>query len=208
MRLSITRRAALAVLSAALAAPPPALALSPDDSALVAKAVAYLDGLSAVKAKFTQTDARGELATGVLYLARPGRARFQYDPPTPLLITCDGATVTVTDSRLKTQQRFPLKATPLVIFLADHIRLDRGVRVTRVDRTGSAFSITARSTSAITGGEITLYFEEAPMRLTGWVVVDAQARMTRVILDDLTPIPPPSDDLFVQAPISHASGPM
>ncbi|HTX50511.1 MAG TPA: outer-membrane lipoprotein carrier protein LolA [Caulobacteraceae bacterium] len=207
MRPSTTRRTALAILVAVLAAPP-ALALSPEDRALVAKAVAYLDGLSAVKAKFSQTDARGDLATGVLYLARPGRARFQYDPPTLLLITCDGTTVTVTDSRLKTQQRFPLKETPLAVFLADHIRLDRGARVTRVDRTGSAFSITARSTNAMTGGEITLYFEDAPIRLTGWVVVDAQARMTRVILEDLTPISAPSDDLFVQAPLSHVQGQM
>jgi outer membrane lipoprotein-sorting protein len=207
MRPLTTRRAALALFAAALAVPP-ALALSPDDNALVARATSYLDGLSAVKAKFSQTDARGDLATGVLYLARPGRARFQYDAPTPLLITCDGTTVTVTDTRLKTQQRFPLKATPLVIFLADHIRLDRGAHVTRVDRSGDQFSITARSTSAMTGGEITLYFEQAPMRLTGWVVVDAQARMTRVILSGITPISAPSDDLFVQAPISHASGQM
>ena len=116
--------------------------------------------------------------------------------------------VTVTDSRLKTQQRFPLRATPLVIFLADHIRLDRGARVTRVDRSAGAFSITARSSGAVTGGEITLYFDEAPIRLTGWVVIDDQARMTRVILDDLTPIPTPSDDLFVQAPTTHAAGQM
>jgi outer membrane lipoprotein-sorting protein len=203
MRSSSTRRVALALLVAAFAASP-ALALTPDDNALVARAASYLDGLPAVKATFSQTDARGDLATGVLYLARPGRARFQYDPPTPLLITCDGTTVTVTDTRLKTQQRFPLKATPLVIFLAEHIRLDRGAHVTRVDRSGGQFSITARSTSAVTGGEITLYFEEAPMRLTGWVVVDAQARMTRVILDGLTPISAPPDDLFVQPPISHA----
>jgi outer membrane lipoprotein-sorting protein len=202
MRSFTTRRAALALLVAVAASP--ALALSPDDKALVARATGYLDSLSAVKAKFSQTDARGDLATGVLYLARPGRARFQYDAPTPLLITCDGTTVTVTDTRLKTQQRFPLKATPLVIFLAEHVRLDRGAQVTRVDRSGGQFSITARSTSAVTGGEITLYFEEAPMSLTGWVVVDAQARMTRVILDGLTPISAPSDDLFVQAPISHA----
>jgi outer membrane lipoprotein-sorting protein len=203
MRLSTTRRAALALLVSALAASP-ALALSTDDKALIARATSYLDSLSAVKAQFSQTDARGDLATGVLYLARPGRARFQYDAPTPLLITCDGTTVTVTDTRLKTQQRFPLKATPLVIFLADHIRLDRGAQVTRVDRSPGQFSITARSTNAMTGGEITLYFEEAPIRLTGWVVVDAQARMTRVILDGLTPISAPSNDLFVQAPISHA----
>jgi len=200
----MSRRAALGALVIAAATGGTAWALSADDQALVAKAVAYLDGLASVKARFSQTDQRGDVATGVLYLARPGRARFQYNPPSNLLITSDGKTVTLTDGRLKTQQRFPLRATPLAVFLADHIRLDRGARVTRVDRAQGAFSITARDDHALTQGEITLYFTERPLRLTGWVVIDAQAQMTRVILDDLTTIPEPPADLFVQAP---AKGP-
>ncbi len=135
--MSLSRRAALVLAVAAAAALPaaPALAaLSADDQALVARATAYLDGLVSEKSRFTQADAQGNVATGQVWLARPGRARFQYDPPSGLLITCDGQTVVVSDSRLKTVQRAPLSATPLAVFLADHIRLDRGVSVTRVSR--------------------------------------------------------------------------
>ena len=203
----MSRRAALAALVISVSPAGPAFALSADDQSLVAKAVAYLDGLTSVRARFSQTDQRGDLATGLLYLARPGRARFQYDPPSSLLITSDGKTVTLTDGRLKTQQRFPLRATPLALFLADHIRLDRGARVTRVDRAQGAFSVTARDDHALTQGEITLYFTERPLRLTGWVVIDAQARMTRVILDGLTSIPEPPANLFVQAPAKGAGQP-
>ena len=202
----LTRRSTLTLLLAA-AAPSAAFALSADDQALVAKAAAYLDGLTSVKARFSQTDQRGDLATGMLYLARPGRARFQYDAPSSLLITSDGKTVTLTDGRLKTQQRLPLKATPLAVFLADHIRFDRGAHVTRVDRAQGAFSVTARDDHALTQGEITIYFTENPMRLTGWVIVDAQARLTRVILEGLTTIPEPPADLFVQAPAPGAPQP-
>jgi len=197
-----SRRATLiafAALAASLAAQP-VLALSPDDNALVARATAYLDGLASVKARFTQADGRGDVAIGTLTLARPGRARFQYDPPSTLLITCDGHTVTVSDTRLKTQQHFPLSQTPLAIFLADHIRLDHGAQVTRVDRSGDGFSVTARAGGGIAQGEITLYFVSSPMRLTGWVVIDAQARTTRVTLDGVTPIATPSPDLFAQLP--------
>ncbi len=199
MPVLLSRRVALATALAVFALPSAALAaLTSEDQDLVDRAVAYLDGLTSVKSRFTQTDARGETATGVLYLARPGRARFQYDPPATLLITSDGRTVTVTDSRLKTLQRIPLRSTPLAIFLADHIRLDRGVRVTRVDRSADGFSVTAKSTRGLEQGEITLYFLDNPMRLTGWVVVDAQARRTRVTLEGLTPIAPPPDSLFEQ----------
>jgi outer membrane lipoprotein-sorting protein len=204
---AVSRRAALAALVAVAATP--AFALSPEDNDLVAKAVAYLDSLSSAKSRFTQTDPRGDTATGTLYLARPGRARFQYDAPATLLITCDGQTVTLTDTRLKTRQRFPLKSTPLAIFLADHIRLDRGAHVTRVDRgPGGTFSITARSAVGLSQGEIVLYFEQSPLKLTGWVVIDGQGRTTRVTLDGLTAIPMPPADLFVQEPAVAVSGKM
>ena len=193
-----TRRAALTALAAAALASP-ALAADPNDS-LVAKAVAYLDGVNDVKARFAQSDAHGDVAEGTVYLARPGRARFEYDPPSGLLITSDGRTVTLTDSRLKTVQRLPLSSTPLAVFLADHIRLDRGATITRVDPGVDGFSITARDTRNLAGGEITLYFADRPMRLSGWAITDAEAHTTRVSLGALTPFAPPSDGFFTQGP--------
>src|ERR1022692_499016 len=184
---SLTRRLALIALTSVLAVPNLTHA-DPRNDALVAKAVAYLDGLSAVKGSFQQTDQKGDTVTGTFYLARPGRARFQYDPPSGLLITSDGKTVVLADSRLKTSQRFPLSSTPLALFLADHIRLDRGAKVTGVDEAAGGFSITARDGRGLAQGQITLYFAEAPMRLSGWAIVDAQRRTTRVALGTLTPM--------------------
>jgi outer membrane lipoprotein-sorting protein len=195
--MSSSRRATLALLAGLLLVPSAVLAASPGDDPLVAQAAAYLDGVNDVKGHFVQSDNRGDVAEGTLYLARPGRARFEYEPPSGLLITSDGKTVIVSDSRLKTFQRYPLTSTPLAIFLADHIRLDRA-RITRVDQTADGFSITARD-SGPAGGEITLYFAKAPIRLDGWAIVDTQARTTRVSLGQLTPAPTP-DTLFVQTP--------
>ncbi|HEX3920314.1 MAG TPA: outer-membrane lipoprotein carrier protein LolA [Caulobacteraceae bacterium] len=194
-----TRRAILAVLAAGAAAPRLALA-DPASNPLVAKAVAYLDTVNNVKARFTQSDTRGDVAQGTVYLSRPGRARFEYDPPSGLLITSDGRTVTLTDTRLKTFQRIPLTSTPLAVFLADHVRLDRGAQITRVDPSADGFSITARDTRNLAGGEITLYFSNSPMRLTGWAIIDAQARTTRVSLGAFSPMGAQPDSFFTQGP--------
>jgi outer membrane lipoprotein-sorting protein len=191
------RRTALIAAFAALAFASPALALTADEDVLVDRAVAYLDGLNTVRAHFTQTDQRGETTTGEVVLARPGRARFQYDPPSGLLITSDGRNVTLSDSRLKSFQRFPLSSTPLAVFLAEHIRLDRGAHVLRVDRGSDGFSITAQGSQGA-GGQITLYFGGAPTRLTGWAIVDPQGRATQVTLGPLIPISPPPDEAFEQ----------
>jgi len=163
-----------------MAAPTPATPLSAADQALVDKAVAYLDGLGEARGRFTQTDGRGAVTTGELFLKRPGKARFAYDPPSGLLVVSDGGRVIVQDKRLDTFRAYPLGATPLSLFLAKSIRLDKGVRVTAVSRAADGFSITAQDGRKDTAGQITLTFTDNPMSLAGWSVTDVQGRTTRV----------------------------
>jgi outer membrane lipoprotein-sorting protein len=195
---SLSRRLALFAMTAFLAVPALGRA-DPEDDALIDRAVAYLDGLTAAKGSFRQTDPRGVTVTGTFFLARPGRARFQYDPPSGLLITSDGRTVIMSDSRLKTFQHFALSSTPLALFLADHIRLDKGAKVTRVEHNADSFSITARDGHGLSQGQITLYFAEGPLRLSGWALIDAQGRATQVALGPLSPIGDVDPDLFNQS---------
>lgn len=184
--MSLTRR----TLALALAAAPlPGLALaqaagglSPEDRALVARATAYLQDLDEARARFTQTDARGAGSRGTVFLKRPGKARFAYDPPSGLLVVSDGQAVSVADSRLKTFDKYPLMTTPLSLFLARNIRFDRGVTITRVSRLADGFTITARDGKKQTAGQIALTFTDAPLALAGWTVTDAQGRSTRVQL--------------------------
>lgn len=192
MMIKLSRRMALAALLALPAplwaqAKPQAGGLSPEDQALVDKAVAYLEGLSQVKGRFNQTDARGRNAAGDFFLKRPGKIRLAYDAPNSLLVASDGALVSVLDTRLQTFEQYPLGLSPLSLFLAKNIRLDKGVKVTKVDRMSDGFSITARDGTRKTAGQITLTFSDNPMALREWTVVDAQSGTTRVTLSDLKP---------------------
>lgn len=170
---------------AALAAAAPAPALSAEDQALVDKAVAYLQGLNEAKGRFVQTDGRGPPTTGELFLKRPGKARFAYDPPSGLLVVSDGGRVIVQDKRLNSFTAYPLGATPLSLFLAKTIRLDKGVQVTRVTRAADGFTITARDGKRETAGQIAIAFADNPMRLVAWTVTDAEGRSTQVRISDL-----------------------
>ena len=194
----LTRRA-LALGLAAL--PMPALAqraaLSAEDRALVERAAAYLQGLTEAKGRFVQTDARGATSQGSLYLKRPGKARFEYDKPSGLLVVSDGGNVSIADSRLKTFDAYPLMATPLSLFLAREIRLDRGINVTRVSRMANGFSITARDGKKQAEGQITLTFSDNPLALIGWTVTDAQGASTRIRLTSLTKTSGLAPSLFV-----------
>lgn len=204
MQNHLHRRQWLAFAATAIAAPSVVLAqaappapLSAEDKALVDKAVAYLQGLTEAKGRFTQTDARGSTTTGELFLKRPGKARFAYDPPSGLLVVSDGGAVAVQDSRLKTFDSYPLGATPLSLFLAKTIRLDKGVQITRVARASDGFTVTARDGKKETAGQLTLTFADAPMALRGWTVTDAQGQTVQVRLDQLEPTSGLNPSLFV-----------
>jgi outer membrane lipoprotein-sorting protein len=179
------------------AAPLPPAPLSAEDKALVDQATAYLQGLGQMKGRFEQTDARGTVTHGDLFLSRPGRARFAYDPPSNLLVISNGHAVSVADPRLKTISSYPLGATPLALFLARDVRLDRGVVVTQVLRYSDGYALTAVDAHHQARGEITLTFGTDPVRLREWSMIDAQGRTTRVKLTEFEPTTGLDPSLFV-----------
>jgi outer membrane lipoprotein-sorting protein len=181
---SVLFLAAFAPLAAGAPAPTP---LSPDDLALARSAADYLQGLTSAQARFVQTDARGNVSDGEFWLQRPGRARFQYDPPSGLVIASDGRLVSVLNPRLKTFQSYPLGLTPLSVILGRTIRLGHGFVVGSVARRPGGFSLVARSGRKNEEGRITLDFTQAPVGLTGWTITDAQGGETRVRLVDFHP---------------------
>ena len=183
--------------------------LSDEDKTTVDKAVAYLQGLSRARGRFTQTDSRGKTAIGDVYLQRPGKIRFEYDAPNNnILVISDGNQVSVADSKLKTTDRYPLRSTPLSLFLAKQIRLDRGVVVTQVDRAPGKFTITARDGGKDTAGSIIITFSDEPVGLMEWTIIDAQRQRTRIQLNSLNPVASLDPELFKFAiPRTTGKGP-
>jgi outer membrane lipoprotein-sorting protein len=199
------RRALLCLAAAALLAPavpagaadPLSTALSAEDKALVQSGTDYIQNLKGVQGRFTQTDPRGKVSTGLFYMLRPGRARFQYDPPAALLVVADGMNVSIYDRKLKTFDQYPLGQTPLVLLLAKTVRLDHGVVIAAVQKGKDNFSIDARDARKEAQGRIIIQFSQQPMALKGWTVVDAQGQKTEVKLGPLTEKSTLDANLFV-----------
>jgi outer membrane lipoprotein-sorting protein len=199
---SLDRRALLAGFVSLAAATPvladaPAAPLSVDDKALVDRTADYLQNLDEVKGRFEQTDARGGVSHGDLYLKRPGRARFVFDPPSGVLVVSDGSTVMVTNPRLKTTNRYPLGSTPLSLFLAKQVRLDKGVAVSAVTRFSDGYALTAHDSRHPAQGQITLVFGDKPTQLREWRMTDSQGRTTQFRLTDLQAASGLDPNLFV-----------
>ena len=81
---------------------------------------------------FVQIGPDGGRTEGTFYIQKPGRVRFEYNPPSPIDIIADGSSVVVRDRKLATQDLYPLSQTPLRYLLADRIDLLRDADVVSV----------------------------------------------------------------------------
>jgi len=155
---------------------------TPQDQADLGRIEAYLDSLRALKARFLQVAPNGGISQGTVWLERPGRMRFQYDPPSPLLLVAGHGLVVFNDKSLNQTSNIPISKTPLGILLSDHVRLQGDVTVTDMQRLPGQLQVSLVRTASPGDGTLTLVFADNPLTLKQWTVLDAQRQETRVTL--------------------------
>ncbi len=148
---------------------------------------AYLNDLQTATGEFTQINGDGTISTGTMYIKRPGRIRFEYNPPDRALVIAGGGSVAIFDPRSNTgPDRYPLNQTPLSIILARDVDLGRARMVTGHTSDGTSTTVTAQDPDHPEYGSIQLVFTANPVELRQWVVTDDAGGQTTVILGDLT----------------------
>ena len=176
---------AAALLSpvARAAAPPVGVVLSPQDTADLQRVAAYLSSIRTMYARFQQVSAGGGTATGQLWMARPGRMRFEYDPPSAILLLADMFYVYYVDKELAEMSKVGLKSTPAWLLLRDPVTFSDLV-VTRFDRSANALRITVVEKAEPDSGSLTMVFSDQPLGFRQWTIVDQQRKATTVSLSN------------------------
>ncbi|GLQ20702.1 outer membrane lipoprotein carrier protein LolA [Algimonas porphyrae] len=144
-----------------------------------------LNATGSFQGRFTQYGADGSVSTGTVHLQRPGRVRFEYDAPNPLLIVSDGVTLVQQDRALETFDRVPLSATPLNYFLKENVNLARDTEVIGFQKLPNQWRVTSRDGSGEMAGAITLVFDPQSLALMEWVIADEFGGTTTVRLSEL-----------------------
>ena len=153
---------------------------------IVADVERYLNTITTLEARFQQIAPNGGLATGKLYLQRPGRLRFDYDPPSRIRLVAPGDwRLIFYDASIEQVNVIPVRQTPLGILLDREISLDDTVEVVDVERAGEEVALTIVREGYADQGAVTLVFAEQPMTLRRWSVTDAQGLVTHVLLDEV-----------------------
>ena len=157
----------------------------------------YLNRLQTATGGFTQINGDGTISTGQIYIKRPGRIRFEYDPPDNSLVLAGGGSVAIFDPRSNAgPDRYPLNQTPLSIILARNVDLTRARMVTGHTSDGTTTTITAQDPERPEYGSIQMVYTANPVELRQWIVTDDAGQQTTVILNDLQSGGALSDNLF------------
>lgn len=168
------------VLALALAAPAAAEKLSLNALSQ------YLNAMKTAKGAFTQINDDGTISTGTIYIKRPGKIRFEYNPPEETLVLASANTVAIFDPKTNQgPESYPLAKTPLSIILARTVDLASANMVTGHSFDGTATVITAQDPAHPDYGNIQLKFTGSPVELRQWIINDDGGSSTTVVLGEL-----------------------
>ena len=157
----------------------------------------YLNDLRTVEAEFTQINMDGSLATVAIYIKRPGRIRFEYDPPNDALVLAAGGELAIFDPKGDAgPETYPLSKTPLGLILADDLDLARERMVTAHRFDGTSTILGVQDPEHPERGKIALIFTGPEPQLRQWVIEDQNGDQTVVVLNDFVTGNELGDSLF------------
>lgn len=179
---------------------PPKVIIADDASreTLIAEINRALNGMKHFSALFVQNGSDGQRATGSLAVLRPGRLRFDYDPPNAIEVIADGNVVAIRDTRLGTQDIYSIGLTSLKFLLRDTINVENDAKIIDVKVSGERVMINLEDSSTFGGtSRISLGFDRRTMQLKQWTVTDPQGYDVSILLTAINPDDVPDPLLFI-----------
>jgi len=158
----------------------------------------YLSSVQTMVGNFVQVGPDGGKTQGTFYIQKPGKVRFEYNPPTPIDIIADGSSVVVRDRNLATQDLYPLSQTPLRYLLADRIDILRDTDVISVTSDDTFVTVVIEEKQLVVGtSRLMIMFDAKDLALRQWTVTDPQGLDTTVAVFNLDATKKPDPNLFV-----------
>jgi outer membrane lipoprotein-sorting protein len=154
--------------------------------AQVDRVSAYLSSVQQLNGRFVQVGPDGTKVKGEFYIQKPGKVRFEYEPPNPIEIVADGQSVVVRDRRLATQDLYPLSQTPLRFLLSDRIDLLKETNVVGVTADDTFVTVVIEEKHAVIGtSRLMMMVGAKDFQLKQWTVTDPQGYDTTVAVSNL-----------------------
>lgn len=154
------------------------------DQVLVGRAEKYLNSITGLSGDFVQASA-GRRDKGTFSMLRPGRVRLDYDSM-PVQMIADGKDLYFFDKLLDQITTVPLTSTPAGILVRKNIDLQNAdIVVSDTVQGKDTFSLKMNLRGQEGLGYMTVVFNNNPVALNSWTVVDATGAKTEVAFQDM-----------------------
>ncbi|MCA0431946.1 MAG: outer membrane lipoprotein carrier protein LolA [Proteobacteria bacterium] len=164
----------------AIATNPTPIALNSAQTAAMQRINTYINSFQSLRGEFTQISPKGQTTRGILFLSKPGKIRFDYAPPNPLLIVSDGKWLTIKNRAKEKGDQVPLNSTPLRFIVAPKIDLMKEASVLSFEEADGLTTVALADREGKLGGYIVIVYDNVQDTLQQWVIVDGKGRRTTV----------------------------
>jgi outer membrane lipoprotein-sorting protein len=162
----------------------------------VAQVEQYVNSIRTLQARFVQNNPNGAIVQGTLYLGRPGRMRFEYDPPSQLKVVADGSQVTMWDPANRDFGQWPIGWTAASFLTKEPFKLSGDLAVQKIDRANGLLELTIVQVRKPQEGKVIVRVAENPLQLRGWSIIDNRGNKVDVSLNDVKTGLPIAASLF------------
>lgn len=157
--------------------------LNAEQKTTLKKISAYLNKVTTLKARFVQRTSKGGYGEGDVWVWRPGRFRFEYDPPNPFLLVADTRMIGYYDFELEEASFIPLGSSPASFFLSKNVDFFRKeISIVGYRETADTVQVAVIETGEAEDGQLSLVFTKNPIELLNWTIVDGKGLSTTVTL--------------------------
>ena len=149
----------------------------------IARVESFLSLLTTIKADFEQVAPSGETASGTFYLQRPGKMRWEYNPPSPILLVSNGKTITYYDAEMDQINYITLDETLAGFLASETLKLNTdATELVGFEVSPGAVRATIRQRENPENGTLTIEFTDKPLVMKQLIITDAGGNETRIAL--------------------------
>ena len=153
----------------------------------------YLGDIRTLEAKFSQTNHRGDIMTGDLFLKKPGKIRFSYDPPYNLQIVSKQQAVLIFDPKNSGSGPliYPISSTPLSFLIERDLS-------SFINENGESFELDELLFFKIRNPQynLSIEFNKNPVSIAGWEFENQMGEIIRIKLKNIQKNNYLSDEIF------------
>ena len=167
----------------AAAQDPQAVVLNAQDHKILAEIAEYLNKTDSLTARFVQISDEGRYSEGKVWVQRPGRMRFEYEPPTQILIVANDGDMMYHDAELNQTSYIGIDETPLSFILKSEISFaDPSITITGFNRQPGIIQVELVQTETPEQGALIISFNDLPIELRKWEIIDSEGVHVNVAL--------------------------